>query len=519
MKVLYSQNHQGRFNSIDVLNYKFAIALNDSTNLINAEASIKILFKIALEKFTLDLQNVDDKGEGMIIDEILEGTEHVNFKHKDDQIEILCSPAKAGEIKTFQVKYHGIPDNGLIIGKNKFGDRVFFGDCWPNRAHHWLPTVDHPSDKATVEFIVRAPSHYQVVANGKNIEETNNGDEIISYWKTEVPLPTKLMVIGVARFAKQNLPDFKGIPISTWVYPQNRDEGFTNYNIAAGPLEFFSSHIAPYPFSKMASVQSNTMFGGVENASCVFYSERSAAGKQKPISLFAHEISHQWFGDAVSELNWHHIWLSEGFATYFTSLYIEYTQGRDAFTNSLKYQRKRVINYSKSRLAPVIDTSLIVSIGLLSPNSYEKGSWFLHMLRKELGDELFWQCIRAYYKKFEYSNALTEDFQEVVESLSGKDFNYFFKQWLYKSGHPQIHHEWNYKGKVIKFKLTQLQKQYIFSFPLELKIVYDDESYIIETVSINKAEEVFSIPSNKNPKHIYLDPNTWLLFETNDSEN
>jgi len=518
-EISYGQNHEIRYNSIDVLDYKFEIALNDSTDQIEGNATIQIFFKIALEKFTLDLKNINDKGQGMIIEEVSEDRNSVRFIHQNDQIEISCKSTNIGEIKIFHIKYHGIPDDGLIITTNKFGDRVFFADCWPNRAHHWLPTVDHPSDKATVEFIVKAPSHYQVVANGTNIEETNIGDEIISHWKTEVPLPTKVMVIGVAQFAKQNLPDFEGIPISTWVYPQNREEGFSDYDATNGPLAFYTTHIAAYPFSKMASVQSKTVFGGMENASCIFYAERTVTGKRKPESLFAHEIAHQWFGDAVSELNWHHIWLSEGFATYFTSLYLEYQQGRDEFVNSMKNQRKRIIDYSKKNLAPVIDTSQIVSIDLLNTNSYQKGGWFLHMLRNELGDELFWKCIRTYYKKFEYRNALTEDFQEVVESISGKDFDYFFKQWLYKSGQPQLKSTWDYDGKMIKFKLTQLQKQYIFRFPLELKIINADKTSSTETISVNNAKETFLIISDKRPKNIILDPNTKLLFETIDIDN
>ena len=133
------------------------------------------------------------------------------------------------------------------------------------------------------------------------------------------------MVIGVSPFAVQEMLSKSGIPLSSWVYPQNSEEGFFDYSIATRPLDFFESYIAPYPYSKLANVQSKTVYGGMENASCIFYHERTVTGKQDHEILITHEMAHQWFGDAVSELNWHHIWLSEGFATYLTDLYIEQT--------------------------------------------------------------------------------------------------------------------------------------------------------------------------------------------------
>lgn len=509
----FGQNHQERFHSLDVLHYKFEINLNDSTDCIEANATLSINFKKNLDSFILDFSGLNEENKGMIVDKILMGNQKVEYTHQDDQISIQTK-ATRGETKSFQIQYHGIPFDGLIISENIFGDRTFFGDCWPNRARHWLPTVDHPSDKATVEFIVKAPNHYQVVAVGLNLDERDSGTEVISHWKTEVPLPTKVMVIGVAEFAVQKLDDYKETEISTWVYPQNKDEGFLDYSVATKPMEFFTSHIAPFPFAKLANVQAKTRFGGMENAGCIFYYERSVSGEQKVESLIAHEMAHQWFGDAVSEHNWHHIWLSEGFATYFTSLYTENQYGKEKFLESLKRSRKRVIKYAERNLAPVIDTTLPVSTKLLSTNSYQKGAWFLHMLRNELGDELFWKCIQLYYTKYEYKNTMTEDFQAVVESVSGKDFDQFFFQWLYQKGHPVISHELNYKTGRLNINFIQHQKHYTFKFPLELKIIYEDGSSGYQKIMIDKADYKFSILSSKKPKEIILDPNTNLLFES-----
>ncbi len=513
----FAQDHQARFESIDVLHYGFEIDLSDSSDVIWGVAHMQILLKKELNYFSLDLVNLNPEGFGMTIDEISEEGERVEFDHHMHQIDIKVAQGQAGETRSYLIRYHGVPTDGLIISENKFGDRTFFGDNWPNRAHHWLPVVDHPSDKATVEFFVKAPVHYRVVSNGTRIHETTENGWTSTHWKTKVPLPTKLMVIGVSPFAVQNLKSSSGIPVSTWVYPQNREAGFYDYSIATHPLDFFESYIAPYPYSKLANVQSKTVYGGMENASCIFYRESTVSGQQKHETLFAHEIAHQWFGDAVSELDWHHIWISEGFATYLTDLYIEYTHGRETFVASMLDERGQVLSFAKRRLAPIIDTTLPVSIRLLNKNSYEKGGWVLHMLRRELGDTMFQQCVQDFYQKYEFGNALTVDFQEVVELHSGKNFEEFFQQWFYQSGHPVLSAQWKKKRKKTILTITQHQDQYLFNFPLDIEFKNDQGESFRETLSIDQPTQSFTLKTRFNPSELRLDPDTWLLFEPYES--
>ncbi|MEN8230335.1 MAG: M1 family metallopeptidase [Bacteroidota bacterium] len=507
------QDHHKRFEAIDVLNYRFEIDLNDTTDVVRGRATVEILFKSGVEQFYLDLTNKNRSGFGMVIEEVLEDGLSVQFVHQNDRIDVANSPSERGITRKYQITYQGIPGDGLIISENRFGDRTFFGDNWPNRAHHWLPVVDHPSDKALVEFLVHAPEHYGVVANGSNINEQHDEKRILSHWQTTVPLSTKLMVIGVSPFAIQHLKSASGIPVSTWVFPQNREEGFYDYSIATRPLDFFESYIAPYPYSKLANVQSKTVYGGMENASCIFYRESTVTGKQEHEKLFAHEIAHQWFGDAVSEFNWHHIWISEGFATYLTDLYLEHTHGREIFVSSMQDERNQVLRYSKRRLAPIVDTSLTVSVRLLNDNSYKKAGWVLHMVRRELGDELFRQSVRTFYEKYKFSNALTEDFQKIAESVSGKDFSSFFYQWFHQPGHPKLSASWKQRGQKIKLTITQHQEHLVFEFPLDIEIRDGYGDSFRETLTVDKPVQSFTIRSPYKAKEIILDPDTWLLFE------
>ncbi len=511
---LVGQERTERFEAVDVQSYCFELDLNDSTDIIRGRALVELLFKKGVDSFSLDLKCRSSHGTGMVVTGVLEDGKEADFVHRDDRLIIAVQDAKQGALHNFQIDYEGVPGDGLIISQNKFGDRTFFGDNWPDRAHHWLPVVDHPSDKALAEFVVHAPGHYKIVSIGTRIGESREDGRINSNWKCEVPLSTKMMVIGVSPFAVQDLKSASGIPVSSWVYPQNRDEGFHDYSIAIRPLDFFESYIAPYPFSKLANVQSKTVFGGMENASCIFYSESTVTGKRVPETLFAHEIAHQWYGDALSELDWHHVWISEGFATYLADLYLEQVHGRGVFVASLEDERDQVMRFSRRRLAPIVDTTLDVSIRLLNANSYDKAGWVLHMLRRELGDDLFRECLRTFYEEFKYSNALTGDFQRVVESLSGRDFELFFRQWFFEPGHPVLSHEWKYRAKKINFTIVQHQSQCVFEFPLEIEFRDGKGHSFRETVAINAPRQEFTIYSDFKPAEIILDPDTWLLYES-----
>jgi aminopeptidase N len=510
---LQGQYHHERWNSIDIQHYCFEIDLNDSCDIISCIAEVEILFKTELPYFNLDLVGLSGEGLGMQIDRITESGDEVSFSHKENLIQLPGDGILEGDTRKYRIQYHGIPSDGLIISENIYGERTFFGDNWPNRARHWLPTVDHPSDKATVEFIVEAPSHYGIVSIGSHTGEIWDEQRIVSHWKSNTPLSTKLMVIGVGPFEVEYLESASGIEVSSWVYPQNREAGFSDYSVAMDPIDFFEKYIAPYPWSKLANVQSKTRYGGMENASCIFYHERTVNGKRDNESLFAHEIAHQWYGDAVSELNWHHIWISEGFATYLTDIFMENKYGRDAFTASMLDEKRQVLEFARKRLAPIVDTTLPVSIRLLNKNAYEKAGWVLHMLRHELGNELFQCCVRTFYNDFKYDNALTDDFLQVVEYLSGRDFKAFFQQWFHTPGHPVLSAAWKHKKGELKVSIEQHQEQHIFDFPLEVRIELNDGTFIDQTLHINKASETFTIPSANEPSGILLDPNTWLLYE------
>lgn len=502
---------------IDVLHYKYEIELNDLSDSIKAKATMQIKFNEPAETFSLDLAGINKAGKGMLAYSCREGSgETLVTKHTNDKLALtLSGPAKKDDIKTVVVDYKGIPADGLIISKTKYGRRSFFADNWPNRGHNWLPCVDDPSDKATVEFVVTAPQQYQVVANGVQIEETNlaNGNKR-THWKEDVPVATKVMVIGVADFAV-NLAGMidNCIPVYSWVYPEDRDNGFYDYAQANKILPFFIRHVGPYGYKKLANVQSKTTFGGLENANTIFYHENSITGNRKSEGLMAHEIAHQWFGNMATEKTFAHLWLSEGFATYMTILYLEAKYGKDTALSMLKEDREQVIAFAKKNDRPVVDETRNY-MELLNANSYQKGGWVLHMLRSQLGDSVFWKSIRNYYATYAGKNADTKDLQKIFEKTSGRDLSGFFQQWLYTPGLPHLDIKWKYiaNDKKIMVTVKQLQKT-PFTFPLELALKTSGRNPVIKSISISRPEQSFSIPVKGLVSSISTDPNIALLSE------
>jgi aminopeptidase N len=499
---------------IDILHYKFEIALTDQSDTIHGHTEISLKFLQPVSQVVIDLKQSKGAEKGMYIDNIT-GPGVKGFMKYDDSVVIaLTQAAKVNDSATYTITYAGIPGDGLIISRNKFGQRTFFADNWPDRAHQWIPCVDNPGDKASVEFVVTAPDHYQVISNGIQIEETNLTDNRkLTHWKEDVPLPTKVMVIGVAEFAVQYTGDVNCIPVSTWVYSKNRNDGFSDYAPAKDVLSFFNSYIAPYPYRKLANVQSKTTFGGMENASAIFYFENSVDGKKDQEELFAHEIVHQWFGNMATEKNYSHLWLSEGFATYLTTVYMEKKYGEDKARMMREEDRGQVVAFMKSTNNPVVD-SVSPFMNLLNANSYQKGGWILHMLRRQLGDSVFHKAVQQYYLTYAGKNADTRDLEQVFEKVSGKNLSSFFKQWLYTPGVPKLEVNWKYDAKAKNLLVTVQQlQQTIFDFPLELSFETHSVKEKITTIQVSQAKQTFTIPASEEPTSVKLDPKVNMLFE------
>jgi aminopeptidase N len=375
--------------------------------------------------------------------------------------------------------------------------------------------IDHPSDKATSEFIVVAPDHYQVVANGLLVEQNDRPDGTRrTHWKQSVPISTWLNALGVARFTSRTFATVDGgIELQTWVSHQEREEGIATFEIPVmQAYDFYTSHIGPYSYEKLANVEAAGMGGGMEHASAIFYGERSVS-MEPATGLVAHEIAHQWWGNSVTESDWNDVWLSEGFATYFTLLTTEHYRGRDAFVAGLQRSRASVFEAEERRPdASVVHPDLGGMSGIFNGLQYGKGGWVLHVLRGQIGTELFWAGIREYYALYQNSTASTDDLQRVMEEVSGQELQWFFDQWLRREGSsPMVEGTWAYQGGQIVLELTQTQPGAPYRVGLDIGITADGDGPRVERVEMTEKSQRFEIAVGDAVTGVVLDPGTWML--------
>lgn len=501
--------------AVDMLGYSYHLMVNDRNDTVQIKASLFFRKLDASRSVVFDLVSVKNTGTGMKVLSVTSRKQPLPFRHIENKLTIETATRTTG-YDTIDIDYAGIPADGLIISRTKYGKRSFFADNWPDRARHWLACVDDPADKAAVEFRVTAPTHYQVVANGVLLEETNiDAQNRLTCWKESIDLPTKVMTVGIADFAVDHLDSTGNIDISSWVYPEDRKKGFYDFALAKEIVPFFEKKIAPFPFRKLANVQSKTTFGGLENAGAIFYSEDLITGERTGESTVAHEIAHQWFGDMATESDFSHLWLSEGFAVFLTMYYMEIRYGKDSSNMLLAGDRQEISAFAKKKLRPVVDSSVKSFMELLNPNSYQKGGWVLQMLRHELGEDVFWKGIQLYYRTYAGKNARTSDFQSIMEQVSGKNLRQFFYQWLYVAGEPQLEVSYRYNTQKKITTVTVVQQQAVlYNLPLEIFLHDKDKNRLPKRVVINVHNRTTStdIPSDSAPIRVGIDDQVKLLF-------
>ncbi|HXT62134.1 MAG TPA: M1 family metallopeptidase [Pyrinomonadaceae bacterium] len=519
------------------LHYDIDIAFDDQiTEFKSARA------QIIVEVLAASLTKIDfDFGE-MPIDSVVVSGEPARTERTAETLNVvLPHAATRGQKLDVTITYHGHPKDGMVFAKDRDGNQSATGDNWPNRVHYWIPSLDHPSAKASVSFTVSAPQRYEVIANGKFV--TLTGNAATSHWKFDEPkpIPPYCMIITVNQGAIINSPD-KSVTNLMFNVPQHdRDYAPKGFSPAAPALTYFSQVVAPYPYEKLALIVGATRFGGMENSSAIVFTSTLFDQKgsvsaplgnandnssrfgipQRIESVVAHEIAHQWFGDSVTESTWADLWLSEGFATYFAGLFVQKHDGEDAFRAYMNDAAQRYFTFEKQASFPIHDTETKDLMGMLNPNNYEKGAWVLHMLRMRLGDEAFFKGLRDYYNAHKEANATTEDLRTALEKSSGKDLKQFFARWIYGAGHPRYELQWGSMERraatSVWLKLNQLQSGEAFLDPVPVEFVVNGK---VEKTTIYPTAKSTTkmIRLTGNPTSVKIDPQGTLLKEVVSSQ-
>jgi aminopeptidase N len=520
-----AQRHERLVDTWRPLHYDVSIALNNQlTEISTAQTQIKaVTLKDNVSAIDLDFG-------AMTVDSVMVAGQPVRFEQPADRLIVfLARSARNGEKLDITINYHGQPKDGLVLATDRDGKPSATGDNWPNRVHQWIPCLDHPSAKATVSFTVSAPPRDLVVANGKFVSMTRNGDAP-TVWRFEESraIPPYCMVIVVNEGAKIDATEQTVTSLSYYVPQRDRAYAAKGFSSGGAAVALFSEKIAPYPYEKLALIVGATRYGGMENSSAIVFAsnlfdprvnDRMSGRFGIPTRIedvVAHEIAHQWFGDSVTESTWADLWLSEGFATYFAGLFIEKYEGEDAFHDYMKRAAASVIGYEAQRRPPIHDTETEDLNQLLNSNNYQKGAWVLHMLRRRLGDDSFFHGLQAYYKAHHEANANTEDLRSALEAASGQDLKEFFARWVYGSGHPKYELEWGDSGKrgtvsiFVTLKQTQDGDAFLDPVPITFSVGGTQRRELIQPTG-----KVTTIGFNLKgmPTGFVIDPENTLLKE------
>ena len=507
--------------TVGILSYRFSIRLPASGDTIEGTAEIGVRRGRAGTLDTLPLDLV-----GMVPDAVTDALrdQPLPYSYDGSVLRVALPAAARPGPQTVRVRYHGRPTDGLVVGTNARRQRALFADDWPDRARHFVPTVDHPAYKAPVTWEIDAPAALGVVANGRLAGVTDLPDARRRWRYVETrPIPTYTMVFGATTFrVSRHRPSIVG-PDTTanevWSYPE--DSAFADagpFRRATEIVDAGSRLIGPFPYAKLAHVESSTRYGGMENSSAIFYDQGGYLSRRMGEGVVRHETAHQWFGDAVTERDWRHLWLSEGFASYFDLVIGAALDGDSVLQQGM---RASAAGYFGSRDVdrPLVDSAAQDLMGLLNANSYNKGAWLLHMLRAEVGDSAFFRGIREYYRSFRDSSVLSEDFQRVVQRAAGRDLGWFFRQWLYQPGYPQLDAALQVDSatRTATLRVRQTQPAAWGRFRLRLRvkffaageIIFDDDR-VVDPAEWWEQTFIFLLP--KVPTEVRLDPDGHLLM-------
>ena len=428
------------------------------------------------------------------------------------------------------IDYSARPEGGLYFVGPDAGypkkPRQIYSQGEPDLNRHWFPAWDYPNDRTTTEMIATVKRPLSVVGNGKLLEVTDRPDGRRAYhWRMDVPHTTYLVSVAIGDFTKVT-DTWRGIPVEYHV-PPGTDEATTRRSFGDTPkiLEFYSQATGrPYPYAKYAqSAVIDYMWGGMENISATTQTARTLHDARAEVDspsegLVAHEAAHQWFGDLLTCEDWSNTWLNEGFADYFTALYVRSAHGDDEFAWEIDDLRRAYLGeVERNYRRPLVDRRYADPIDMFDRHSYEKGALVLHTLHYLLGEEGWSKGIRAYVERFAGQTVTTPDLQDAVETATGVSLGPLFEQYVYGAGHPELKVKWDYQPETrqVHLEIRQTQKLEgqtgLFSFPLEVALMGERDTVVRRIPVAARDFQDLYIPSDERPRTVVLDPEGWIL--------
>ncbi|WP_394833237.1 HEAT repeat domain-containing protein [Pendulispora rubella] len=482
---------------------------------------------------TLSLRRIDPVSTEIALDAIGFDLKRVTVDGRpapfvyDGKVLRAAIPAslEAGELA---ITYSATPRRGLYFLEpdehvpNR--PRQVWSQCQEEDARHFLPCHDKPHVKMTTEMIVTVPNGNDVLSNGELLsKETPAEGAWRFHWKMNAPHPSYLLTLVAGEFAE--LKDSAGTVPLTYLVPKGREgDGEATFARTPDMVNYFGELTGvPYPWNKYAQVVvSDFIFGGMENTTATTMYEHILLDERARLDitsddLIAHELAHQWFGDYVTCRDWSEGWLNEGFATFMEHIWREKHLGRDEYEVAIKGDLDAYLGEATGRYRrPIVCQTYDAPLDLFDRHLYEKGGLVLHLLRREIGDTLFWRGVGNYLRRHGRGVVETRDLMRALEEVSGRSLGQLFDQWVYRPGHPELEVQIAWDKKVLSVTVKQTQAATddvpnVFEFPLELVLVDGEGKTRRESLRVSQRAETFTLPVEERPSFVVVDPEMRVL--------
>ncbi|MEH1862853.1 MAG: M1 family metallopeptidase [Nostoc sp.] len=505
--------------------------------------SIRLLpIRNGIDRLTLDAVNLNI--ESVQVDEVPQ-----NFDYDGEQLSIQLSQAsQIGKRLLIAIAYSvAKPQRGIYFIQpdkhypNKPTQVWTQGEDEDSR--FWFPCFDYPGQLSTSEIRVRVPNPLVAISNGELIDTTEDGDYKVYHWLQQQVHPTYLMTLAVGDFAEIR-DEWKGKAVTYYVEKGREEDAKRSMEKTPRMIEFLSQKYSyPYPFPKYAQVcVDDFIFGGMENTSTTLLTdrclldERAALDNRNTEALVVHELAHQWFGDLVVIKHWSHAWIKEGMASYSEVMWTEQEYSLEEAAYYRLLEARRYLSEDSSRYRrPMVTHVYREAIELYDRHIYEKGSCVYHMIRAQLGDELFWQGIQTFVQDNAHKTVETVDLLRAIEKATGRNLLFLFDQYVYRGGHPdfKVAYSWDGDANLAKITVTQTQaaegkngSKDLFDLKIPIGFGYTQQEEVRSeelgvknnsklitpnsqlktfTVRVNEREQSFYFPLENKPQFISFD--------------
>ena len=506
--------------NFDLIHQKIAVQFDEAKRLVTGVVTTTVVPRVATDTVRLNAEDIS-------IDRATDARQQpIRFSSDTDHVTVrLGRRVSAGDTVVFTLAYHTHPERGIYFVPRR---HVIWSQGEATETRAWVPTYDYANDKTTWEFLVTADSGLKVLSNGTLVSVTpvNGGKQDVWHWEQNEKASTYLYSVVVGPFTILH-DQWRGKPVNEYVYPDTVDAGWRAAGETPSMIELYSRLTGvPFPWDKYdQSWIPDFTYGGMENVSATTQTDLSLPGPgNDPMegarSLVAHELAHQWFGDLETTANWANAWLNEGLTTYMESVQNEKTRGWDAAQLEWWGQQQQAMRADLRQARPLVWGQYRGNdpIALFfSGHVYPKGAQLAHQLRRLLGDKMFWAGMHRFLVNNAHKATTTKDYADAFEETCHCDLGWFFDQWAYGIGYPQLDvtRRWDPAARILHVTVRQVQPtdstRPLFRFPTTIRVITADSVVRDSVMVLARKTQTFAMRLPSAPLSFRFDEGGWLL--------